>query len=41
MKMQERDLKKRMLFDKLFKGSVIVLSCICMLPMFLILYLYT
>lgn len=38
MKMQERDLKKRMLFDKLFKGSVIVLSCICMLPMFLILF---
>jgi phosphate transport system permease protein len=27
-----------MLFDKLFKGSVIVLSSICMLPMFLILF---
>ena len=38
MKMQERDLKKRMLFDKLFKGTVILLSCICMLPMFLILF---
>ncbi len=38
MKMQERDLKKRMLFDKLFKGTVILLSCICMLPMFFILF---
>ncbi|MGA3175445.1 MAG: phosphate ABC transporter permease PstA [Syntrophorhabdales bacterium] len=36
--MRERDLKRRMLFDRLFKGVVIVLASVCMLPMFLILF---
>lgn len=36
--MRKKDLRRRMLFDKLFKGGVIVLSFICMLPMFLILF---
>jgi phosphate transport system permease protein len=36
--MKEKDLRRRMIFDRLFKGGVIVLSSICMLPMFLILF---
>ena len=38
MKTKGRDLRRRMFFDRLFKGSVIVLSSVCMLPMFFILF---